>query len=38
MIDTLNLRGVNARAPGGNIANWELVRMDGGMLAIKEGA
>lgn len=38
MIDTLNLRGVNARAPGGNIANWELVRMDGGMLAIKDGA
>lgn len=38
MVDTLNLLGVNAGTNGSNIANWEIVKLDGGTLAINDGA
>ncbi|PVY61424.1 outer membrane autotransporter protein [Pusillimonas noertemannii] len=38
MVDTLDLAGVTARSNGGNIANWEIVTLDGSMLAIDNGA
>ncbi|OWT54852.1 autotransporter family protein [Candidimonas nitroreducens] len=38
MVDTLNLQGVKASAKGSSIVNWEIVRLDGGTLAINDGA
>lgn len=38
MVDTLNLLGVNANTNGSSIVNWEIVNLDGGTLAIRDGA
>lgn len=38
MVDSLNLLGVNASSNGSSIANWEIVNLDGGTLAINDGA
>ncbi|MDS1140533.1 autotransporter outer membrane beta-barrel domain-containing protein [Pusillimonas sp. SM2304] len=38
MVDTLNLRGVNAGTHGSHLVNWEVVNLDGGTLSINDGA
>ena len=38
MIDTVTFTGGNYSAPGANIINWENIIVDGGKLAISDGA